>query len=121
MTSVDLNVFAPGEPHATQWEVLNDPSRFKVLRAGRKWRKSSLLISWLAAEAYRTRLACPYIAPNRVQAKNIVWRDHMMRLITELKEKGVPHKINESELSVTFPGNGKIQLFGVESGSFTRD
>jgi predicted phage terminase large subunit-like protein len=35
----DLRVAPPGM-HPGQIEVLNDPARFKVLRAGRRWRKS---------------------------------------------------------------------------------
>ena len=112
---VPVNVFAPGSPHAKQLEVLDDPARFKILRAGRKFRKTSLLISWLAEGAMETGLTCPYIAPSFKQAKNIVWRDHLMRLINELKKKKVPHKVNEVELHVTFPNGGRVQLLGVEN------
>jgi predicted phage terminase large subunit-like protein len=34
--------FVPPTLHPGQVEVLNDPARFKVLRAGRRWRKSGL-------------------------------------------------------------------------------
>lgn len=112
---MNINVFAPGRPHEKQLEVLNDPSRFKILRAGRKFRKTSLLISWLAENALLTGLTCPYIAPNRVQAKNIAWRDHVSRLLDELRTKKVPHKVNEVELAITFPNGGRIQLMGVEN------
>lgn len=115
MGQVAINVFAPSKPHEKQLEVLNDPARFKILRAGRKWRKTSLLISWLAENALLTGLTCPYIAPNRVQAKNIAWRDHVARLLTELKAKNVPHKVNEVELAISFPNGGRIQLLGVEN------
>jgi len=110
-----INVFSPGGPHSKQLEVLNDPARFKILRAGRKFRKTSLGISWLAEQALLTGLTCPYIAPNRIQAKNIAWRDHVARLLDELKTKNVPHKVNETELSITFPNGGRIQLMGVEN------
>lgn len=115
MGQVNINVFAPTKPHAKQREFLDDPSRFKVLRAGRKWRKTSLLISWLFEQALLTGKTCPYIAPNRVQAKNIAWRDHVGRMLTELKAKGVPHKVNEVELAVSFPNGGRVQLMGVEN------
>lgn len=115
MGQVNINVFAPTKPHEKQLEVLNDPSRFKILRAGRKWRKTSLLISWLAENALLTGLTCPYIAPNRVQAKNIAWRDHISRLLDELRAKKVPHKVNEVELAITFPNGGRVQLMGVEN------
>lgn len=113
--TVKINVFAPTRPHAKQREVIDDPNRFKVLRAGRKFRKTSLLISWLFEGALLTGLTCPYVAPNRVQAKNIAWRDHVLRLLDELKAKNVPHKVNESELTVTFPNGGRVQLMGVEN------
>lgn len=115
MSDVSVNLWAPTRPHARQLEVLDDPSRFKLLRAGRKFRKTSLGISWLAEMAITTGLTCPYVAPNRLQAKNIAWKDHVLRLIDELKLKKVPFKLNETELTITFPNNGRIQLLGVEN------
>lgn len=72
-------------------------------------------ISWLFEGAMSNQLTYPYIAPNRVQAKNIAWDDHVARLLTEFRKKGVPYKTNETELSVTIGGAGKVQLFGVEN------
>jgi hypothetical protein len=112
---VTVNVFYPTRPHAKQLEVLNAPERFKLLRAGRKFRKTSLMISWLLEGALDTGLPCPYIAPNARQAKNIVWNDHLPRILNHFKERGVPYKTNEVELSVRFPNGGSLQLFGVEN------
>ena len=117
---IQFDSFAPSSPHATQKIVLQalDSSlpedRFIMLRAGRKWRKTSLMISWLFERAMETGLTCPYIAPNRIQAKNIVWDDHIVRMTNELTRAGIPFKTNESELSVEMP-RGKVQLFGVEN------
>lgn len=109
-------MFAPTSPHQKQREVLDDPSRFKILRAGRKFRKTSLMISWLFENAILSpKTVHPYIAPNRIQAKNIAWDDHVARVLNELRIKKVPHQVNETELSVTFPHGGKIQLLGVEN------
>jgi len=110
-----INTFYPTKPHAKQAEVLNDDSRFKALVAGRKWRKTSLIISWLTEGALTTNLSYPYIAPSKVQAKNIVWDDHIQRLLGHFKAQGLPYKTNEVDLSVSFPGKGKLQLFGVEN------
>jgi len=113
-----VNVFAPGHPHPTQKEVLkvlDAGQRYVMLRAGRKWRKTSLIISWLAEQALITKLTCPYIAPNRTQAKNIVWNDHIVRLLDEFKRKKISYKTNETELSVQMIGGGKLQLHGVEN------
>ena len=114
---IRINVFAPTKPHDKQLEVLkalDSGSRFVLLRAGRKFRKTSLMISWLIEKALETGHTCPYVAPNRVQAKNIVWDDHIPRILTEFKTHGIPYKTNEVELSIKFP-KGKIQLLGVEN------
>lgn len=118
MQEITVNVFAPTKPHARQAEVLSHldtGGRFVLLRAGRKFRKTSLMVSWLFEKAFETKLTCPYVAPNRIQAKNIAWDDHVQRILTELKTKGVDYKKNEVELSIKLPGGGKVQLLGVEN------
>jgi len=113
-----INVFYPTAPHPKQLEVLeaiDNGSRFILLRAGRKWRKTSLGISRLFEGALTTGLVYPYIAPNKLQAKNIAWNDHISRLLDHFKEQKVPYTTNEAELSVKFPNGGKVQLYGVEN------
>jgi hypothetical protein len=117
MNEIKINTFFPTKPHAKQQEVLDaldGGERFIQLRAGRKFRKTSLLISWLTERALQTGLTCPYVAPNRIQAKNIAWNDHIPRLLTHFKAQGLPYKVNEVELTVTFP-RGRLQLLGVEN------
>jgi hypothetical protein len=66
--------------------------------------------------AMTTNLTYAYIAPSRVQAKNICWDDHVARLLEHFRKVGFPFKTNESELSVEFPvSGGKLQLAGVEN------
>ncbi len=72
------------------------------------------MISWLFEKALQTGLTCPYIAPNRTQAKNIVWGDHVPRILDQFIKKGLKYKTNEVELSVELP-RGKVQLLGVEN------
>lgn len=118
MAQVELNTFAPTFPHSAQQIVLDAKDggeRFILLRAGRKWRKTSLIISMLFEGALETGLVYPYVAPNKLQAKNIAWNDHIQRLLDHLKEIGCPYKQNAQELSVTFPNGGKVQLYGVEN------
>lgn len=118
MADVQVNIFAPTKPHEKQAEVLSaldSGSRFVLLRAGRKFRKTSLIISWLFEKAFETGLTCPYVAPNRIQAKNIAWDDHVQRILNELTAKGVPFKKNEVELSIKLSNGGKVQLLGVEN------
>lgn len=119
MPTIDVrfNSFAPTNPHAKQDEVLkalDTGERFVMLRAGRKWRKTSLMISWLFEKAIESSLTAAFIAPNRIQAKNIVWDDHIIRMTKELTRAGLPFKTNESELSVEM-GSAKVQLYGVEN------
>ncbi len=116
--TVTLNVFHPSSPHPGQRQVLrglDEGHRFIQLRAGRKFRKTSLMISWLFEKALQTGLTCPYIAPNRTQAKNIAWNDHVQRLLNHFAEVSMPYKKNEVELSVQFSNGGRVQLLGVEN------
>ena len=118
MNDVKINVFYPTKPHTAQQQVLDaldNGERFVLLRAGRKWRKTSLIISWLFEKAFETGLTCPYVAPNRVQAKNIAWDDHVARLLNHFADKKLPYKKNEVELSIKIPNGGKVQLMGVEN------
>ncbi|MBU6501161.1 MAG: hypothetical protein KGJ89_05330 [Patescibacteria group bacterium] len=120
---IEIDTFYPSGPHPGQQKVLealDNGVRFVQLRAGRKWRKTSLIISWLFEKAFETGLVCPYIAPNRVQAKNIAWDDHINRLLNHFTAQGLPYKANESELSITFPNGGKVQLLGVENKNSLR-
>lgn len=117
MNEYHFRAFYPTEPHAKQQEVLDalKMHRFVLLRAGRKFRKTSLMISWLFKKALLTGLVCPYVAPSKIQAKNIAWKDHVERLLKHMREIGLQYRINEVELSITFINGGKVQLFGVEN------
>lgn len=112
---VEFNSFAPTSAHAGQLEVMEDPARFKVLRAGRKWRKTSLDISWLVEKALETGLVCPFIAPELKQAKNIVWRDHLMRMTNEMRRTKMWYKVNQTELFIEFENGGRVQLAGADN------
>lgn len=115
---IRINTFYPSAPHKGQQEVLDaldNGERFLLLRAGRKWRKTSLIISWLFEKALETGLSCPYVAPNKIQARNIVWDDHIQRLLNHFTEQGLEYKTNEQTLTVKLVNGGKVQLLGVEN------
>lgn len=123
MKQIKVNTFYPSKPHVGQkkvLEALDGGTRFIQLRAGRKWRKTSLIISWLFEKALQTHLTCPYVAPNRIQAKNISWDDHVSRMLNHFKKVGLSYKKNEVELSVSLPKGGKVQLLGVENAESLR-
>lgn len=113
----DINIFAPSNPHKGQLEVLEDSSRFKLLRAGRKWRKTSLGVSWLneLAALCDRKLTYPFILPFQTQARDSVWKDHATRLLDEFIKQGYPVKVNESEMSITHPKGGRFKLLGSDN------
>jgi hypothetical protein len=106
--------------HKGQREVLQDKHRFKVVVAGRKWMKTTLMINWLFLQAIQNDLVYPYVAPFRQQAKEIAWDDHITRLLNSCERDKINYKKNESELSLTFPSGGKLVLLGVDNAEAHR-
>ena len=91
--------------HSRQFEVFNDPSRFKVVAAGRRFGKSYLAKVMLLIEGMKMEneygyslknRAIYYIAPTFEQAKRIMW--------AELKEMG------RSVIDSTLENQGIIRL-----------
>ena len=91
--------------HTRQFEVFNDPSRFKVVAAGRRFGKSYLAKVMLLIEGMKMEneygyslknRAIYYIAPTFEQAKRIMW--------AELKEMG------RSVIDSTLENQGIIRL-----------
>ena len=89
-----------------QTEILNNPSRFKVVVSGRRFGKTYASIAALAKHARYPNSKCMYVAPSYRMAKQIVWED--LKLL--LKEKRWAKRINESELTVTLINNSIIML-----------
>lgn len=129
-----INVFHPTKPHEAQKKILDDESRFKLTRCGRKFGKTQLLTSWLMKKAiakeclvHGTKCPAPiltflYIAPFRDQAESIIWNDHVLRILNHIDDQMGPgwYKKNESKLSVTFPSGGQFRLFGAENSNALR-
>ena len=74
-TTISLNL------HPGQMRVFNDPRRFKIVVAGRRWGKSHLAIAYAVSEAMRVEMngydltdkGVFLIAPTHDQAKRIFW------------------------------------------------
>jgi hypothetical protein len=118
MKEISVNTFAPTQPHEKQVVVLNDPARFKLIRAGRKWRKTSMMVSWQMENAILCDkgLSYPLILPYQEQARESVWLDHVARLLLEFDKKKFPYKKNEQGLSITFPHNkARFKLLGANN------
>lgn len=82
--------------HQTQSLVAQDKHRFRVLRSGRRWGKTTLAILEMVAKAvFRDEAKVVYIAPTYQQARDIAWN--------ELKKicRPVTININEARLEIT--------------------
>lgn len=86
--------------------VSDNPARFKIIVAGRRWGKSYLSMSQMAKFARYPNRKIFYVAPTYRQAKQIIWDD--------LKEKMIAcrwaKKINESDLTIRLVNNSIIHL-----------
>ena len=89
-----------------QKDILNDPSRFKVVVAGRRGGKSYASIASLAQNARYPNRKCMYVAPSYRMAKQIIYDDLLMLL----KERKWLKKVNQSELTFQLVNNSIIML-----------
>jgi len=91
--------------------ISNDPARFRVVVAGRRFGKSYLAINELAKFARQPNQKCLYIATTYRQAKGVIWND----LLQLLSEKNWIKKINHSDLQITLVNNSTITLRSSEN------
>ncbi len=102
--------------HQPHQEVFKDPSRFRVVCAGRRFGKSYLSVYILLEAAYKTPNGLYYfISPTFSQSRSIIW--------DVLKEKVIPElvaKINESRLEITLINGAKIILKSSDRSSSMR-
>ncbi len=93
-----------------QGQVFQSKARYLVLPAGRRFGKTVLAITWLCTEVMSREPGALgyYVAPFRVMAKSIAW-DMLLKAT-----RGIRVAKNESELTVTLPGNRKIVLKGAD-------
>jgi hypothetical protein len=96
---------------APQELIANDPHRFKVVIAGRRFGKTYLSIRQLCYAARIPNKEVFYITSSYRSAKMIVWKPLKKRLLDLQWVK----KINESELSITLKNNSVISLKGAEN------
>ncbi len=89
-----------------QKEVAQDPSRFKVVVAGRRWGKSFLAMHEIAKAARHPGAKVYYVAPTYKMCKQILWDDLKQKLTSANWVK----KINESELTIRLINGSIIYL-----------
>ena len=91
--------------------VSDDPTRFRVVAAGRRWGKSTLAINEMAKFARMPGQRVLAVAPTYKQCKNIWWNDLKSLMI----EKRWAKKINESDLQITLINGSTITLRSSEN------
>lgn len=91
--------------------VAQDPHRFKVVIAGRRFGKTFLAIRQLCYHARIPNQEIFYITSSYRSAKMIVWKPLKRRLIDLKWVK----KINENDLSITLKNDTTISLKGSEN------
>ena len=88
-----------------QLAIAEDPHRFRVVVAGRRFGKTHLAIRELCYHAKEPNREVWMIAPTYRQVKQIVWR----KLKHKLQDLRWVKKVNESELTIILK-NGSIVL-----------
>jgi PBSX family phage terminase large subunit len=94
-----------------QAQIAQDPHRFRVVIAGRRFGKTHLAIRELAYHAREPMKEIWYVAPSYRQAKQIVWR----KLKTRLLDLRWVQRLNESELTVYLKNGSTIALKGSDN------
>ncbi len=97
-----------------QWQktVANDPSRFKVVVAGRRAGKTFLSIREICYRAREPNKTIFYITSSYRAARMIVWKPLKQRLL-DLRWVS---KVNESNLEITLKNGSVIALKGADDG-----
>ncbi len=101
--------------HDAQREVVNDRHRYRVINAGRRFGKSTLIAWEMFAMAVANENArIPYYAPTRDDARDIMWRP-----LKEICGPLIVGEPNESRLELNvrnkFGGTSLIILYGWEA------
>ena len=95
-----------------QKTVANDPSRFKVVVAGRRAGKTFLSIREICYRAREPNKTIFYITSSYRAARMIVWKPLKQRLL-DLRWVS---KVNESNLEITLKNGSVIALKGADDG-----
>jgi hypothetical protein len=91
-------------------EILGDPSRFKVIVAGRRWGKTVLSLMYLLKDAFRENERRWFVTPTYRQGKMIVFP-----ILRQMFSSFDNAKLNESEMSVVFDNGAELAVKGADN------
>ena len=94
----------------TRRSILNDPSRFKVIVAGRRWGKTVLSLMYLLKDEFKPGERRWFITPTYRQGKMIVFP-----VLRQMFNGFVGAKLNESEMSVMFENGAELAVKGADN------
>ena len=94
----------------TRREILNDPSRFKVIVAGRRWGKTILSLMYLLKDEFKPGERRWFITPTYRQGKMIVFP-----VLRQMFNGFSGAKLNESEMSVVFENGAELAVKGADN------
>lgn len=96
--------------HKGQREVFNDPRRFKVVVAGRRWGKTQLSKASIITKAMTSKKALIwYVAPTYRMAKTIMWPELMDSIPKKLIDR-----VNETLMTIRLVNGTRIELKGAD-------
>ena len=94
----------------TRKEILSDPSRFKVIVAGRRWGKTVLSLMYLLKDVFNENERRWFITPTYRQGKMIVFP-----ILRQMFSSFDNAKLNESEMSVVFDNGAELAVKGADN------
>ena len=100
----------------SQQQIVDDPARFRVVIAGRRYGKTHLSIRELCYHARLPNRDCWYVTASYRQAKNIAWK----KLKYKLLDLRWVDKVNESELTIQLKNGSTISLKGADNADSLR-
>jgi hypothetical protein len=94
-----------------QTAIYEDPARFKVLAAGRRFGKTELALALLLTACLRTSGVYRYIAPTQKLARKTLWRRKLKRV---LDPSWLTKPPNETNLEVWFKTGAILEVLGAD-------
>jgi len=96
----------------SQFNIIKNNSRFKVIVAGRRWGKTHLALYDILFRSKQPKQKLWFVSPTYRMSKNIAWQ-----ILKDMvySVANVIRKTNESELSIEFINGSKIELKGADN------
>ena len=99
----------------TRKEIIQDPSRFKVIVAGRRWGKTILSLMYLLKDPFHQGERRWFITPTYKQGKMIVFP-----ILRQMFSGFAGAKLNETEMSVMFDNGAELSVKGADNENALR-